>query len=395
MLTERQLFLQFLAQTSDSPLMIEVDKAEGAYIYDIYGKKYIDLISGISVSNIGHRHPKVIEAVKNQIDKYMHVMVYGEYVQSPQVCLSKLLCDQLPDSLNSVYLVNSGTEANEGAVKLAKKYSGRFEVVAFKKAYHGSSQGSLSLISDETYKNPFRPLLPGIRFLEYNNIQELEKITDKTACVIIEPVQAEAGVIIPDSEFILQLYSRCKKTGTLLIFDEIQTGFGRTGKLFSFEHYNIVPDILTLAKGMGGGMPIGAFVSSREIMSSLMRNPILSHITTFGGHPVSAAAAAASLSVILQEKIIDSVILKEDLFKKLLKHPSIKNIRSIGLLIALEFENSEVVRKVVKASLNKGVITDWFLFCNNALRIAPPLTIQPDEIKEACTILLNVLDEIT
>ncbi|MBN2519986.1 MAG: aspartate aminotransferase family protein, partial [Bacteroidales bacterium] len=285
MITEKQLFLKFLAQTSDSPLMLEIEKAKGIYIFDKNGKKYIDLIGGIAVSNIGHRHPNVIKAIKDQSDRYLHTMVYGEHIQSPQINFASLLINQLPVNLNSVYLVNSGSEANEGAIKLAKKYTGRFEIIAFKNAYHGSTQGSLSLMGCEEYKIPFRPLVPGIQFIEFNNNNDLKTITHKTAAVIIEPVQGEAGVILPHDDFLKKLAEKCKKEGSLLIFDEAQTGFGRTGNLFAFEKYKVIPDVITIAKGMGGGMPIGGFVSSKEIMHSLAENPALGHITTFGGHP--------------------------------------------------------------------------------------------------------------
>lgn len=390
-MNERQLFFQHIGQTSDSPLALEIEKAEGIYMFDPQGKAYIDLISGVSVSNIGHRNPKVVEAIKNQVDKYMHLMVYGEYVQSPQVQLAKLLTEVLPESLNSVYLVNSGSEANEGALKLAKRYTRRSEIVAFKKAYHGSTHGALSVMGEESFKNSFRPLLPDVRFLEFNNVFDLEQITDKTACVIVEPIQAEAGIILPEKDFLLKLRQKCTQTGALLIFDEIQVGFGRTGKLFAFENYGVVPDIITFAKGLGGGMPIGAFVADKNIMDSFKTNPVLGHITTFGGHPVSAAAALASLQFILDNKIVDKVNEKGDLFRKLLIHPKIKSIRGKGLFLAVELDDFEMVLKTLHKSIELGLVFDWFIFCDNYFRIAPPLTITNAEIEQACSILINAL----
>ncbi len=390
-MNERQLFFQHIGQTSDSPLALEIEKAEGIYMFDPQGKAYIDLISGVSVSNIGHRNPKVVEAIKNQVDKYMHLMVYGEYVQSPQVQLAKLLTEVLPESLNSVYLVNSGSEANEGALKLAKRYTRRSEIVAFKKAYHGSTHGALSVMGEESFKNSFRPLLPDVRFLEFNNVFDLEQITDKTACVIVEPIQAEAGIILPENDFLLKLRQKCTQTGALLIFDEIQVGFGRTGKLFAFENYGVVPDIITFAKGLGGGMPIGAFVADKNIMDSFKTNPVLGHITTFGGHPVSAASALASLQFILENKIVDKVNEKGDLFRKLLIHPKIKSIRGKGLFLAVELDDFEMVLKTLHKSIELGLVFDWFIFCDNYFRIAPPLTITNAEIEQACSILINAL----
>jgi len=331
MLTERQLFYNHVAQTSDSPIALEIEKAEGIYMYDNNGKKYIDLIAGVSVSNLGHRHPNVINAIKQQLDKYMHLMVYGEYIQTPQVEFAQLLVKQLPESLNNVYFVNSGSEANEGALKLAKRYTKRSEIIAFKNAYHGSTHGVLSVLGNEYFKQSFRPLVPGVKFIEFNNENDLSQITEKTACVIVEPVQAEAGIIVPENNYLQKLRQRCNQTGTLLIFDEIQTGFGRTGKLFAFQTYNVTPDIFTIAKGMGGGMPIGAFVANKKIMSAFKDNPVLGHITTFGGHPVSAAAAKANLETLLNENIIDNVNKKGELFRKLLVHNKIKSIRGVGL----------------------------------------------------------------
>ena len=392
MQTQRSLFLQHVAQTSDFPLCLEIEKAEGMYMYDVDGKKYMDLISGISVSNLGHRHPNVINAVKEQLEKYTYLMVYGEFVQSPQVKLAQLLTQQLPSSLSSCYFVNSGSEANEGAMKLAKRYTGRKEIISFKNAYHGSTQGCLSIIGSDDFKKPFEPLLPNITQLEFNNEFDLAKITTATACVVVEPIMGEAGVIAPTNNFLQKLRNRCTETGTLLIFDEIQTGFGRTGKLFAFEHFNVIPDILTLAKAMGGGFPIGAFISSKEIMNSLKTNPILGHITTFGGHPISCASAFANLHTLLTDKdLISTVAQKEQLFVELLKHPKIKEVRTFGLLIAVEFDSFETNKAIIDRCIENGVLTDWFLFNDKSLRIAPPLIITKEEIKMACKVILEVI----
>lgn len=390
--TQRSLFLQHVAQTSDFPLCLEIEKAEGMYMTDVDGKTYLDLISGISVSNLGHRHPNVINAVKEQLEKYTYLMVYGEFVQSPQVKLAQLLCSQLPSPLNSCYFVNSGSEANEGAMKLAKRYTGRKEIISFKNAYHGSTQGCLSIIGGDDFKKPFEPLLPNITQIAFNNENDLTKITEKTACVVVEPIMGEAGIIAPQNNFLQKLRARCTETGALLIFDEIQTGFGRTGKLFALEHFGVVPDILTLAKAMGGGFPIGAFVSSNATMSSLKNNPILGHITTFGGHPVSCAAAFANLHTLLTDKeLISSVAQKEQLFKQLLVHPSIKEVRSFGLMLAIEFDSFETNKAIIDKCIEKGVLTDWFLFNDKSLRIAPPLIITNEEIEWACKIILEAI----
>lgn len=390
MQSQRSLFLEHVAQTSDFPLCLEIEKAKGMYMYDVDGKKYMDLISGISVSNLGHRHPNVINAVKEQLEKYTYLMVYGEFVQSPQVKLAQLLTQQLPPTLSSCYFVNSGSEANEGAMKLAKRYTGRKEIISFKNAYHGSTQGCLSIIGSDEFKKPFEPLLPNIIQIEFNNENDLAAITTQTACVIVEPIKGEAGVVAPKNDFLLKLRKKCTETGTLLIFDEIQTGFGRTGKLFAFEHFKVIPDILTLAKAMGGGFPIGAFISSAEIMSSLKTNPILGHITTFGGHPISCAAAFANLQTLLTEKeLILSVQKKEQLFIELLKHPKIKAIRTFGLLIAVEFDSFETNKTIIDNCIANGLLTDWFLFNDKSMRIAPPLIITEEEIKLACKIILS------
>jgi len=391
----RQLFLKHLAQTSEFPLMLEIESAEGIYLFDKSGKSYIDLISGIGVSSLGHRHPKVIDAIKNQLDKYLHTLVYGEFVLSPQVLLATLIADNLPDPLDSVYFVNSGSEATEGAMKLAKRYTGRYEIISCFDAYHGSTQGSASLMSDTFFTQPFRPLLPGIRHIEFNNEVSLEKITKKTACVIVETVRGEAGIQVPKNNYLKKLRARCDETGALLVLDEIQAGCGRTGSLFAFEQYGIIPDILLLAKGLGGGMPIGAFIASKEIMKVLSFDPLLGHITTFGGHPVCCAASLATLKELTESDLISKVKEKEKLFLKLLIHPKIKEIRSAGLMMAVELESFDIVQAVIKDCLENGLITDWFLFNDRSLRIAPPLIIDEDQIKKSCSIILNAIDNNT
>lgn len=387
--SERQLFLHHVAQTSDFPLSLEIEKAKGLYLYDKSGKKYLDLISGISVSNLGHCHPEMVAAVKSQVEKYAHVMVYGEYIQSPQVQLAEKLSYLLPENLHSVYFVNSGAEATEGAMKLAKRYTGRTEIISCYNSYHGSTQGALSIMGNESLKRKFRPLLPDIRFIGFNNEKHLEYITNKTACVIIEPVQGEAGVILPEKFFLKKLRAKCDATGTLLIFDEAQTAFGRTGSLFALERFNVIPDVLLLAKAFGGGMPLGAFVSSKKIMDCLKSGPALGHITTFGGHPVSCASALASMDILLKDGLVKKVNQKEKLFRKLLRHKDIREIRSAGLMLAVEFESSEKNQQVIRKCLEKGLITDWFLFCDKAMRIAPPLIISEDEIEKSCGIILE------
>ncbi len=392
MLTNRQLFLHNLAQTSDSPLALEITKAEGVYLYDSSGKRYMDLISGISVSNTGHRHPAVVKAIKDQLDSYLHLMVYGEYIQSPQVKLAGVLAALLPEKLNNCYFVNSGSEAVEGALKLAKRFTGRRKIVAFNHAYHGSTHGALSVIGDESYQIPFGPLLPGIEHIAFNSTEALNVITTKTACVIVEPVQGEAGIMVGTPEFLTNLRNRCNETGTLLIFDEIQTGMGRTGRMFAFEKYHVIPDILLLAKGLGGGMPLGAFISSHAIMQTLTFNPVLGHITTFGGHPVSCAAALANIEVIINENLIESVDAKSKLIVHLLKkNKAINHIRSAGLMIALQLDNYAHVKRVIDQCIENGIILDWFLFNDSSIRIAPPLTITEEQIKEACKVILDSL----
>jgi acetylornithine/succinyldiaminopimelate/putrescine aminotransferase len=393
MLSNKQLFLINTAQTSDFPRLLEVDRAEGSYIIDTQGKKYLDLVSGFAVSNLGHRHPKVIEAIKKQLDKYLHVTVYGEYVQAPQVKFAEKLASVLPETLSSVYFTNSGAEACEGALKLAKKYTNRSQIIAFNQSYHGSTHGALSVMGNEEYKQAYRPLLPDIHFINLNHVNDLDLITDETACVILEVIQGEAGVKVPDLAYIKALRMKCDQTGTLLIFDEIQTGFGRTGKLFAFEHFGVIPDILMLAKGMGGGMPIGGFIASKQIMDVLKDNPILGHITTFGGHPVSCAAGLATLQAILDEKLVAGVFAKEELFKKHLVHPKIKEIRGKGLMLSIQLDSFSQVEEVSKRCVAKGVIIDWFLHCDTAMRIAPPLIITNEEIVFACHVICETLDE--
>lgn len=390
--SNRELFLKHVAQTSPSPLGLEIERAEGSFLYGANSEKYVDLISGISVSSVGHRHPKVVAAIKEQVDKYMHLMVYGEYVQSPQVKLAEMIASLLPDSLNSTYFTNSGAEAIEGAIKLAKRITNRYEVVSFRNAYHGSTQGALSVMGSETFKNAFRPLIPGSRILEYNSIDTLQQITTDTACVIVEPVQAEAGCIVGTNEFLAALRKKCDQTKTLLIFDEVQTGFGRTGKLFGFEHSGVTPDVIVFAKGMGGGLPIGAFVSSQKNMLYFTDNPVLGHITTFGGNAVCCAASLATIHVVVEEKLAEGVAEKEANIRKTLVHPKIKEVRGKGLLLAVLFENFEENKKYIDSAIAKGVITDWFLFCDHGMRIAPPLNIANDVLDDACRKIVAALD---
>jgi len=390
--TNRQLFLQHVAQTTRMPLMLEIERAEGIYVYTTDGKRYMDLNSGICVSSLGHCHPAVVRAVQGQSAQYMHTMVYGEHVQTPQVALAKLLTDNLPAALNSVYLVNSGSEAVEGAIKLAKRHTGRYEIVAARNAYHGSTQGAESLRSDSALTSAYRPLVPGIRHINYNILDDLQTITQKTAAVILEPVQAEAGVILPDTGYLKTVRQRCDETGAMLIFDEIQTGFGRTGSLFAFEQSGCVPDILTIGKAMGGGMPIAAFISAHAVMQDLSYKPALGHITTFGGHPVTSAAALACLETLLNEKLIERVAVKADLFINRLKHPIIKEVRSAGLMMAIELTKKRYLKYVVQFIIDNGGLVDWFLFNQQAFRLAPPLIITEAQIEEACTLLLAACD---
>lgn len=380
-MNQRTSFYNFVAQTSTAPMALEIVKALGLEMWDKFGKVYLDMISGISVSNVGHCHPKVVEAVKNQAETYMHLMVYGEYIQNPQVQLAQKICSLLPPKFDNVYFVNSGSEANEGALKLAKRYTGRPKIVYCKNAYHGSTQGVLSIIGSDYFKNSFLPLLPEVYPIEFNNILDINTIDDQTACVIMENVQAEAGIIEGDKLFLQKVRAKCDEVGALLIFDEVQTGFGRTGKMFGWELSGVQPDILTFAKGMGGGMPIGAFVASKGIMQSLTHQPVLGHITTFGGHPVSCAASLATIQVLEQEKLVEQVAKKAHYIQsKIDQNPLIKNIRNVGLLMAIEFENAEINFKVIHNCIQNGVITDWFLFNDKSLRLAPPLTITFEEI---------------
>ncbi len=387
-MNQRELFLRHVAQTSTAPLALEIVKADCCTLFDVNGKEYIDLIGGISVANVGHRHPKVIEAIQKQLDAYLHIMVYGEFVEAPQVQYAKLLSDNLPSSLNSVFFTNSGAEAVEGAMKLAKRVTNRTQIISFNKSYHGSTQGALSVMGDEYWRNAFRPLLPDVLHLEYNSFESLDFITNQTACVIAETIQAEAGIIVPTKEWMLALRKKCDDTCTLLILDEIQAGFGRTGKLWGFEHFNIVPDVLLLGKALGGGMPLGTFIADKKLMDTFTDNPVLGHITTFGGHPVSCAAGMAAMKALLEEGWIDTVKAKEDLFKSLLVHPKIKAVRSFGLWMAVEFDSFETNKKVIDACITEGVLTDWFLFSSEYLRISPPLIISEEQIKKSSKIIV-------
>ncbi len=392
MLTQRQLFLNHLAQTSDAPLMLEIVKAKGVTLTDVNGKKYIDMIAGISVSNVGHCHPDVVKAVQRQAETYMHLMVYGEYVQSPQVKLATRLAEILPHH-DSCYFTNSGAEAIEGALKLARRFTGRKKIIAFRNAYHGSTMGALSLMSNEFFTQGYHPLLPEVQFLDFNNISDLKKIDNETACVVVEFIRGEAGCEIADVEFINLLKKKCNETNALLIADEIQTGFGRTGKLFSFMHYSLQPDIIAIAKAMGGGMPVGAFLASKSVMQCLA-NPALGHLTTFGGHPVSCAASLAALEVILQMDLEKDVVRKEEIIRSELKHSLIKKIDGKGLLLAVDFGDEKINQKIIQRCITNGVITDWFLFAPHKMRIAPPVIITDDELINACKIIKDVLINI-
>ncbi|WP_295126855.1 aspartate aminotransferase family protein [uncultured Chitinophaga sp.] len=394
-MNNRQLFLQHVAQTSDAPLAIEIVKASGMYMEDASGKQYLDLIAGISVCNVGHCHPAVVKAIQEQAASYMHLLVYGEFVQSPQVAYAKFLADHLPSALDCVYFTNSGSEATEGAMKLAKRHTGRTEIIAFKNSYHGSTQGSLSLMGDEYWRNAYRPLLPDVQHLQYNSFDAIAQITTRTACVIAETVQAEAGVRQPQREWMQALRKKCTETGTLLILDEIQCGLGRNGTLWAFEQFGIVPDVLLLGKALGAGMPLGAFISSHDIMWSLTNNPVLGHITTFGGHPVNCAAGLAGMKVLLEADLISKVNAKGELFVKHLKHPAIKAVRSLGLMLAVEFENFAFNKKVIDYCIDKGVLTDWFLFAPECLRIVPPLIITDEEIVRSCNVILEAAEHFS
>ena len=391
----RQLFLNHVAQTSPFPVMLEVDSASGIYITDQQGKKYIDFISGIAVSNVGHRHPKVVEAIEKQLKKYMHLMVYGEYVQSPQIKLAEKLAMHLPANLSSVYFTNSGAEANDGAMKLAKRATGRTEIIYFEKAYHGSTTGALSVMGDEFFKQAYRPLLPDCKMIAFNNLNQLKEISSKTAAVIVETIQGEAGAIVPDLCFMQQLRKCCSETGALLIFDEVQCGFGRSGKLWAFEHFGVVPDILTLSKGMGGGLPIGAFIASKELMNLLTHNPILGHITTFGGNAICCAASLATLTLIVEEKLYERAAELEKVIKKRFQnHEKLNKIRGKGLMLAIPFKNQTENFKVVENCFQQKLITDWFLFADHCLRIAPPLIIDDQALHDSLDIIENACENL-
>jgi len=390
----RSQFLNHLAQTSDAPLALDIVKAQGNYLYDRAGKAYLDLIGGISVCNVGHTHPKVVAAIQKQAASYLHVMVYGELIQSPQVDYASQLAQLLHDPLSAVYFTSSGSEATEGAIKLARRVTGKVEIVAAHKSYHGSTLGALSVMGDEYWRNAFRPLMPGVWHHDYNSEAFLNAINEKTACVIIEAVQAESGVHMPDKEWMQALRKKCSALGALLIVDEIQTGFGRTGKMWGFEHSDIIPDIVLLGKSLGGGMPLGAFVASKEHMQQLTNNPVLGHITTFGGHPVSCAAGIAALDVLREEQLIEQIEEKSKLFVEALHHEKIKQVRSKGLLIAIELESNDLVLASIQGCLANNLFSDWFLFAPNCIRIAPPLTISLDEIRNACAAIKQVLSSL-
>jgi len=390
-----KIFLENLAQTSPFPFKIPVERAEGVWLYgpESEKKRWLDFISGIAVANVGHRHPHVVKAIKDQVDKHLHVMAYGEYVQSPSNLLAEKLTSLLPSTLNCTYLVNSGTEANEAALKLAKRATGRTEIVSFHRSYHGSTHGSLSVSGNEKKKNAFRPLLPDVRFINFNKVEDLEQITERTAGVIVETIQGDAGVRIPDKSYMQALRKRCTETGALLILDEIQCGMGRTGTLFAFEQFEIVPDILTIAKAFGGGMPIGAFISSTERMALLTHNPMLGHITTFGGNPVCAAAALATLQVLTTPGLLEEVEEKGKLIESMIRHPKVKEIRRKGLMFAIDFENEETVKRIVDEALANGVICFWFLSHPASFRIAPPLTITEEEIRHGCSVIRDAIEK--
>ena len=387
-------FLKYQAQTTSHPLAMEISHAKGTYIYSIQGKKYLDFVAGVSACSLGHCHPRVVNAIKEQAEKYLHVMVYGEYALSPAVELTKLLASHLPKPLSKTYLTNSGTEAIEGALKLARRSTGRTEIIAARMAYHGNTMGSLSLMSYEERVKPFRPLIGDVSFIDFNIEEDLKRITENTAAVILETIQGGAGFIVPENNYLKKLKAQCEQVGALLILDEIQPGFGRTGKLFGFQHYNIVPDILVMGKGMGGGLPIGAFTASSEVMDNLMYNPELGHITTFGGNPVIAAAALATLQEITESDLMAETLQKEQLIRKLLVHPLIKEIRGMGLMLAVMTVSSEMATNIILKAQEKGLILFWLLFEKTAIRITPPLTITTQEIKEGCGIIIDVLNEI-
>jgi acetylornithine/succinyldiaminopimelate/putrescine aminotransferase len=391
-ISNREIFFKHVAQTSSAPIGLEIARAEGVFQYDTAGKQYIDLIAGFSVANIGHSHPKVIEAVKEQAERYMHLIVYGEFIEAPQTAYAHLLVDHLPVPLDCVYFTNSGAEATEGAMKLAKRVNGRSKIIAFNNSYHGSTQGALSVMGDEYYRNAFRPLLPGIIHAEYNSCEVFDLFDENTSCVILETVQAESGITVPDKSWMQQLRSECSKNGALLILDEIQAGFGRTGSLWAFEQFDIVPDILLLGKALGGGMPLGAFISSKALMQQLSFNPVLGHITTFGGHPVSCAAGKAAFEVLLNEHYIETVKDKESILLTQLTHPAIQRLNHFGLWASLQFSTAEIAQNIIHKCVEKGCITDWFLFAPDCLRIAPPLPITKEELIKACKTIIESIE---
>ena len=388
-------FFKYQAQTSDHPLGLEISHAQGSYVYDTNDQEYLDFISGVSANSLGHNHPKVKKAIIEQLEKYTHVMVYGEFVQQPQVNLCKYLCEHLPPSLQSVYLTNSGTEATEGALKLAKRYTGRSEIISAKNAYHGNTQGSMSVCGNEEQNAAFRPLIPGVKFISFNNENDIQNISTETAAVILETIQGGAGFIVPEDNYLSKIKKRCEEVGALLILDEIQTGIGRTGKLFGFENYNVIPDIIIVGKGLGGGMPIGAFIAKKEMMEVFKINPKLGHITTFGGHPVIAAAAFATCKEIVESNLMNEILEKEKLFRHLLHHHEIKEIRGKGLMLAIILESPELASKIILKALEKGLLLFWLLYEGRAVRITPPLTITKEEIKKGCDTLLNIINEIS
>ncbi len=385
-------FFTYQAQTTQFAAGFEVEKASGSYIYGKNGRKYLDFVAGVSANTLGHSHPKIVEAIQTQAGKYLHVMVYGEYAQEMPVKLCKLLSEATPAPLEVTYLVNSGAEAIDGALKLAKRYTGREEIISMKNSYHGNTHGALSVSGNEYHKREYRPLLPMVSFIEFNNQNEFDKITEKTACVLAETIQGAAGFLVPDADYFVNIKKRCEEVGALLILDEIQPGFGRTGRLFSFEDFGMVPDILVMGKGMGGGVPVGAFMSSREIMETLSHSPKLGHITTFGGNPLIAAASYATLHEVLESGLMNEVSAKEQLFRKLLVHPKIKNVNGKGLMLAVNLGTPEFTLAVAKRCMEKGLIVFWQLYRNEYLRLSPPLTISEDEIREGCAIILEVLD---
>lgn len=391
----RQQFLRHIGQTSPSPMLVEIERAEGSCFYTPEGKKYYDTISGVSVSNVGHHNPAVTEAVCRQAQQYMHVMVYGELVERPQVRYAALIAEYLPDPLESVYFVNSGAEAVEGALKLAKRFTGRRRMIACRNAYHGSTHGAMSVMDSYEFSDAYGPMLPGVDWITYNDFADLDKINEETACVLIEPVQGEGGVRLPEKGYLEALRKKCDSTGTLLIFDEIQTGFGRTGEMFAMTKYGVTPDIVCLAKALGGGMPLGAFVSSLRIMECLSHDPALGHITTFGGHPVCCAAGLAAMEYIIEHRLLDDVERKGAMFETLLSgHHAVKGIRRSGLLMAVELGSSERLYHIMELFKERGILSDWFLFCDTAFRISPPLTMTDDEIRDVCDIVRGCLDDL-